>query len=112
MLGRILDFLTGGVCALGQPRSRLWRNVRKEHLLAHPECSVCGRRDGVVPHHIIPVHLDPSMELDPENLITLCEGPAFNCHLFFGHLRDWSSHNPDVREDAATWREKIRISKG
>lgn len=52
------------------------------------------------------------MELDPENLITLCEGPAFNCHLFFGHLRNWSSHNPDVREDAAMWREKIMISKG
>jgi len=62
----------------------------------------------VVPHHVVPVHIDPSRELDPENLVTLCEGPSFNCHLFFGHLRNWSSFNPDIRKDAEEWRKKLR----
>lgn len=62
----------------------------------------------MVPHHVIPVHVDPSKELDGDNLITLCEGPSFNCHLFFGHLRDWTNFNPNVRSDAEEWRKKLR----
>lgn len=101
-------FLRRSISVLGKPRSRLWREVRDRHLKENPECAVCGRRKNVVPHHVVPVHVDPSRELDPGNLISLCEGPAFNCHLFFGHLRDWSSFNPEVREDAKIWREKTK----
>jgi len=101
----------GGVWSLGKPRSKVWRQVRLRHLDAHPECAVCGRKENVVPHHIVPVHIDPSKELDLTNLITLCEGPAFNCHLFFGHLRDWSLHNPNVAKDADEWRIKIGRAK-
>lgn len=85
----------------------MWRRVRDEHLRNHPECAVCGRKTNLVPHHVVPVHVDPSLELDPGNLITLCEGPAFNCHLFFGHLRNWTRFNPDVRADAAEWRRRL-----
>lgn len=95
------------VSALGSPRSPMWKKVRKEHLERNPACAVCGRKSNVVPHHIIPVHADPSLELSPENLITLCEGPAFNCHLFFGHLRDWTSYNPEVKRDAEEWSRRI-----
>ena len=95
------------VIALSVPRSSKWRAVRNNHLKNNPSCAVCGGFDNVVPHHIIPVHLDPSKELDPSNLVSLCEGKTFNCHLFFGHLRNWSKHNSDIVEDARKWRDKI-----
>ena len=89
-------------------RSPKWPALRDAHLRRFPACAVCGSRVSVVPHHIIPVHLDSSQELDPENLLSLCEGATVNCHLLFGHCRSWSSYNPNVVFDAATWREKIR----
>lgn len=98
------------VNCLGKQRSYLWKEVRKNHLKNFPECAVCGRKKNIVPHHIIPVSVDPSLELDPNNLITLCEGPSFNCHLFFGHLRNWSSHNPDVKKHAKEWNKIINSS--
>lgn len=96
--------------ALGTPRSKEWKRIRLEHLSKNPRCAVCGSEKNVVPHHIIPFHKDQSKELDPENLITLCEGDTFNCHLFFGHFRNWSKYNPYVVEDARIWREKITDS--
>ena len=93
--------------SLGSPRSSRWKALRRDHLKRNPTCAVCGNANDVVPHHIIPYHIDPAKELDPMNLISLCEGDTFNCHLFFGHLRNWTKHNPDVVEDARIWREKI-----
>lgn len=95
------------VDALGTPRSSGWRAVRVEHLKKFPRCIVCGSEKNVVPHHVVPFHLDPSKELDPNNLVTLCESPTFNCHLFFGHLKRWDRHNPNVIQDAECWRMKI-----
>lgn len=92
---------------LGIPRSRYWREVRKKHLEKEPFCAVCGNSKNVVPHHIIPFHVDPSKELDSYNLITLCEGDTFNCHLFFGHLKNWSKYNENVVEDSKFWNKKI-----
>lgn len=106
---KLLRFIfSEGLSCLGTPRSRLWRRTREEHLKLNPECAVCGRKKNVVPHHVIPVHVDPSRELDPENLITLCEGPTFNCHLFFGHLRNWTKSNSSVKEDALNWSKKLK----
>ena len=93
---------------LSEPRSPRWKDVRKEHLEKFPECEACGTRKSVVPHHIVPFHVDPSKEIDPENLVSLCESPTFNCHLFFGHLKRWDRHNPKVVEDARNWRSRMR----
>ena len=114
MLSNLFRRLFGDnvLSSLGRRRSGLWRSVRSEHLRNNPECAVCGRRTNLVPHHVVPVHMDPSRELDPENLITLCEGPSFNCHLFFGHLRNWSSFNPKVRKDAEEWCRRLSGSGG
>jgi 5-methylcytosine-specific restriction protein A len=97
--------------SLGSPRSSKWKILRGEHIRNNPTCAVCGNSKKVVPHHIIPYHVDPSKEMEPSNLISLCEGETFNCHLFFGHLRNWSKHNPDVVEDARVWREKINMDR-
>ena len=72
-----------------------------------PRCEACGSQKNVVPHHIVPFHKDPSLELEPNNLVSLCESPTFNCHLFFGHLKRWDRHNPSVMQDAKNWRTRI-----
>jgi len=87
---------------LTAPRSPKWRALRRHHLAAHPTCAACGRTRSLQVHHIRPVHLWPDLELDPDNLITLCEGVLRGrCHLHIGHLGHWYRWNPDVAADAA-----------
>lgn len=85
-------------------RSSLWGSIRKEFLSKNNQCAVCGRKKDLEVHHIIPVHVDPSLELDKDNLITLC---ANSCHILFGHLMDFKSWNPNVIKDCDTMRDKI-----
>lgn len=61
-------------------------------------------------HHIRPFHLHPDLELDPANLVTLCEADkgGANCHLLFGHLGNFKSFNVEVVSDASHWSEKIK----
>jgi hypothetical protein len=91
-------------------RSSKWPAAREAHLQANPACEACGekRRRLLAVHHVVPFQVDATKELDPDNLITLCEGDAVNCHLLFGHLKNWHSWNVSVRQDAAEWREKIK----
>lgn len=86
-------------------RSSQWNSVRKEHLKNQPECQACGRTKDVEVHHIEPFHINPSRELDPTNLITLC---AKSCHLVFGHLMDYKSWNTDVVNDCYNYKLKLQ----
>ena len=81
-------------------RSPKWRSVRNKHVEDNPTCAACGRRDGLEVHHIVPYHVDPSRELDPTNLITLC---GKRCHFVFGHLMDWKSWNENVVRDSTLY---------
>ncbi len=94
----------------GTLRSGKWPTVRKNHLLAHPVCEVCGGSEKLEVHHIRPFHLDPCFELSPGNLVTLCEANkgGVNCHLLFGHLGNFKSFNPNVVADAGNWKQKIK----
>lgn len=84
----------------GVARSPLWPAVAKEHLLHQPACAACGYEGkGLQVHHIQPFHLAPQLELDPKNLITLCEIKGRDHHLLVGHLDDWESYNVNVRRD-------------
>lgn len=85
-----------------RPRSSKWPTFRKRWLADHPVCAACGRRKNVVPHHLLPVHLFPHLELSEENLISLCEtGPgSTNCHCLIGHCGDWAAYNPTCVTDA------------
>ena len=91
-------------------RSPEWPDVREKHLQAQPSCQACGVADHLQVHHIQPFHLRPELELDPANLITLCEKPGHDCHFVFGHYHDWYSWNADVIADVAAYlaKEKAR----
>ena len=99
-----------GKHSLGTARSGHWPTVRKHHLEAHPVCEVCGGSVTLDVHHIRPFHIHPDLELDPSNLVTLCESNkgGINCHLLFGHLSNFRSFNVNVIEDAAQWSQKIK----
>lgn len=93
----------------GFKRSPKWYDLQQEIIKAHPYCSVCGRKDRLQVHHIIPFHIDSSLELDPENCRVLCaRKKVLNCHLIFGHLGDFSSWNPSLDADIAYWRVKLQ----
>jgi len=90
---------------LSLSRSYKWRSVRNCYLKQNPHCAACGKDKKLQVHHIVPVSVDPSLELDYNNLITLCASP---CHLLFGHLNDYRSYNKDVKKDCAYFLHKIR----
>lgn len=108
-LGTHLKQVYQGRTPLFMPRSGHWPVLRREHLLRHSRCEVCGGQKKLNVHHISPFHDCPGLELDPKNLITLCESGAngINCHLAVGHLGNFKSFNVNVREDAALWNQKI-----
>ncbi|MBA3916294.1 MAG: HNH endonuclease [Acidobacteriales bacterium] len=96
MLAQLFAKLTG--------RSTRWPAVRRVYLAANPKCAGCGAAKSLSVHHVEPFHLKPELELEPSNLITLCE-PWFGgqkCHLRIGHNNNWRDVNPHVRVDALT----------
>lgn len=91
-------------------RSSKWRGVRGEHLIVNPYCAVCESKKKLEVHHLVPFHVDPSLELVPSNLATLCEHGRFkgiNCHLLIGHLGSYRRTNLDVLKDIAYWNRKL-----
>lgn len=98
---------------LAVPRSSKWKKVRDDHLKEHPACEVCGDTVALNVHHIKPYHLFPELELQPENLITLCESNkhGVSCHLWFGHLGNWTRYNPDVCRDVRIWKVKFLTAR-
>ena len=88
-------------------RSSQWPKVRKQYLKENPNCVVCGKKASAV-HHIVPFHVDPGRELDPDNLIGFC---GHQHHLLVGHLMWWKAWNPSVEEDSSVWTTKIKERK-
>jgi 5-methylcytosine-specific restriction endonuclease McrA len=90
----VRDITTGG------KRSSRWPTVEKHFKALNPTCAACGDTVRLNVHHCMPFHLDPSLELDVNNLITLCMGPN-ECHLKIAHCQNFKAFNPNVRVDAA-----------
>ena len=99
----------------GKPRhlrSHRWDDVRDAHVDKHPACAACGSTSKLQVHHIKPFHLFRELELDPTNLLTLCEHADTKCHLRIGHLGSWRKYNEDVVQDAAqALRDRALIGK-
>lgn len=105
------DFKTGKPLSLRSPR---WESVRANHLKNNPLCVACGSKEHLQVHHIKPFHLFPELELDPTNLITLCEfdnkdsnATNDNHHLILGHNGDFHKNNEDVIKEI----NKYRLTK-
>jgi hypothetical protein len=91
---------------LSAPRSKEWPAVRAEWIKHQPQCQVCGRTKKLEVHHMIPVHVDPDLELRATNLITLCEHPSACCHYIVGHCAlSWLNYDPNVVQNAKIIRE-------
>ena len=95
----------------GAQRSPKWSEVRRGYIALYPNCAVCDKKGTILSsneaHHCVPFHLQPEMELNPKNLITLCR----EHHLFFGHLGNFKSINENVELDCALWFLKIKNRK-
>ena len=85
-----------------------WSKVRNEYLKKNNRCASCGTTNDLEVHHIKPVHIFPDLELEENNLITLC---SKKCHLLLGHLVNFKSWNPDVIEDCKKMYKKIENRK-
>lgn len=99
-----------GKAPLGVKRSSKWSSVRKNHLKLQPECVVCGDTNKLEVHHIKPFHEHPELELEPTNLLTMCESKSYGiiCHLLVGHNGSYQKINPNVIDDAKAWHAKLR----
>lgn len=97
----VVDLVKGKTPSLAR-RSARWPEARRQHLAMFPKCSVCGGTKKLEVHHIQPFHVKPELELDPNNLITLCESRrgGLTCHLYVGHLGNYKNVNPSVVSDS------------
>jgi len=92
-------------------RSPKWTVVRNKHIKNNPECAACGGNDNLQVHHLKPFHMFPELELEPSNLITLCEEVIKdddlkndNHHLMLGHNGDFKKNNKKVLRDINNYR--------
>jgi len=83
--------------------SQLYRSTKakREYVSTHPECAMCGNQKYLEVHHVVPVHINPSLADQQSNLITLCDGPNRSnsaCHRYIGHLGNFrSKYNSNIR---------------
>ena len=100
--------------SVGLKRSEKWPEVERTFRESHSTCAACDSTVVQV-HHVLPFHFAillgrPDLELDPNNLITLCEKEkgeeAQDHHLLLGHLDDFQSYNKDVRASAVIFHEQ------
>lgn len=85
--------------AIRHKRSSKWPSVRESHIRREWWCQCCGAVEKLEVHHVLPVHVAPDKELEPGNLITLCETEE-RCHLRRGHAGSWRRFNPAIRLEA------------
>lgn len=101
------------------PRSPHWASVEKAYREAHPDCLACDPDNpiehvGIQVHHsFIPYHIAillglAYMELDERNLLSFGETeagqPAPDHHELIAHGGNFQLYNPNLVEDAATFR--------
>jgi len=90
--------LTATICAIAVfcmalVRSSDWRDVRNSVVVEHPYCALCGAEKELEAHHIVPFHINPSLELATNNLAILCR----SCHYQLGHGGiSWSYENTNI----------------
>jgi hypothetical protein len=79
--------------AAARPRSGKWPAFLKRFLKLNPLCAGCGRK-AETGHHVVPFHVDPARELDPDNVVAVC----IPDHFVLCHAGSWSLVVPNCRE--------------
>jgi 5-methylcytosine-specific restriction endonuclease McrA len=82
-------------------RSGKWPAVRQRFIKAHPCCEACGSLQDLNVHHIFSFHDHPELELDPDNLITLCR----KHHFLMGHSSRWATTNKNCQKEVKAYRQ-------
>jgi len=103
LIKKIVGIFAGPDHGYEAQRSQKWPAFRDQWLKSHNCCSACGRSDDLEVHHIVPFHLDQTLECEESNVITLCRDD----HFTFGHLKDWKSWNPTVIKDCSSYLKKV-----
>ena len=80
-------------------RSSKWPKVERDFKESNPNCACCNSNIRIQVHHKMPFHLNKELELDPNNLISLCMSTK-ECHLRLGHGSDFKAYNPNIEKDA------------
>ena len=98
----------GDIFYFGKPRSPHWQTFREKFLQQNNFCAACGIKKFLQVHHIKSYCQHPELELEWDNLITLCQAPGRFHHFGIGHLYNYDRCNPHVREDAAFWLKRFQ----
>lgn len=102
-----------GKAPKGAKRSPKWAALRKKHLKENPKCAHCGSLKKLEVHHLKPFHAHPELELEPKNLITLCESKerGVDCHRFVGHLGNYRLINEKTLEMVGLYQEALKLAQ-
>ncbi len=105
LIGSVLGYLfvnvKDSVYSALTKRNPKWWGVRTTHITVYNKCKVCSTQKSLDVHHIIPVSVDPSLELNFDNLVTLCR----HHHFYIGHKGNWNDFNINVEEDCNQLKE-------
>lgn len=92
-------------------RSPKWDEIRDFFVYnIQPSCAACGTTKKLQVHHIKPFNEYPELELDMNNLITLCMDKE-TCHLDLGHCDNFKKSNPNIVSDAFLYRNAITLEE-
>lgn len=86
--------------------------AKKQYIITHQECALCGSTNCLECHHVIPVHIDINQATNFDNFITLCDSNNNSCHRWFGHFGNFSKfYNVNIREFAISTRMFLQIKQ-
>ena len=101
--------LLGRDIIYAKPRHPDWVKVRGAYLKKHPYCIVCGIRKFLQVHHIKSFWEHPELELDENNMATMCMAPGRFHHFGVGHLYNFNRVNPEVLKDSSYLWNRLEI---
>ena len=88
---------------LGAERSPKWKQFCKDMEKMWGNRCLVTDSEIIQWHHVLPFHLFPESELDPQNVRPLRP----DVHFLLAHLGKWASYNENILRDIEIWKAKI-----
>jgi len=99
------------ITSLSIPTQWEMTKAKRAYVKEHGECAICGNTKDLEVHHIVPVHIDPTMACSPENFVSLCDWRNHGCHYVFGHYRNFrTKYNNDIVNFARNVKYLLTVS--